>query len=370
MNFWTLSGVKFLNLQRKILIPMKITPRTTSKIDDVDFNNLTFGSVFTDHMFICDFIDGAWQEPEIVPYGPMSIEPSAKVFHYGQAVFEGMKAFKDEAGKVWLFRPEDNWARINKSSERLAMPAFPKEYFLEGMNQLLKMDSSWIKSGDGNAMYIRPFVIATQNGVSASPSNKYRFMIICAPAQAYYSGEVKVLFAQKYSRAADGGVGFAKAAGNYAAQFYPTNLANEKGYQQIVWTDASTHEFLEEAGTMNVFFRVGDTLLTAPVNDRILDGITRKSIIALAEQAGVPVEVRPVRVSEIVAASEAGELREIFGAGTAAVVVPFTLFGHDEKEYQLPAQNEDSYANRFKKALNDIQYNRAEDPMGWRREVK
>ena len=195
-------------------------------------------------------------------------------------------------------------------------------------------------------------------------------MIICAPAQAYYSGEVNVLFAQKYSRAADGGVGFAKAAGNYAAQFYPTSLANAKGYQQIVWTDASTHEFLEEAGTMNVFFRIGDTLITAPTNDRILDGITRKSIIALAEKAGVNVEVRPVRVSEIVAASNAGELKEIFGAGTAAVVVPFNSFGHDEKDYQLPAQNDDSYARRFKKALNDIQYNRAEDTMGWRREVK
>jgi len=349
---------------------MNITKRATSKIEDVDFNNLTFGSVFTDHMFVCDYIDGQWQTPEIVPYGPMSIEPSAKVFHYGQAVFEGMKAFKDDDGKTWLFRPEENWARINKSSERMAMPAFPKEYFFEGLETLLKMDADWIKPGDGNAMYIRPFVIATQNGVSASPSTNYRFMIICAPAQAYYSGTVKVLFAEKYSRAADGGVGFAKAAGNYASQFYPTDLAKAKGYQQIVWTDASTHEYLEEAGTMNVFFRVKDTLITAPTNDRILDGVTRKSIIALAEKTGVNVEIRPVSVKEIVAAAKSGELKEVFGAGTAAVVVPFSGFGYNDTDYELPPQTNQSYSRTFKKALNDIQYNRAEDTFGWRHEVK
>ncbi len=348
---------------------MKITTRESSKIQEVDFNNLTFGSVFTDHMFQCDFVNGAWQEPEIVPYGPMSIEPSAKVFHYGQAVFEGMKAFKDDAGKTWLFRPEENWARINKSSSRLAIPEFPEEYFFNGLETLLKLDNDWIKPGDGNAMYIRPFVIATQNGVSASPSDRYRFMIICAPAQAYYSGEVSVLFAEKYSRAADGGVGYAKAAGNYAAQFYPTNLAKESGYQQIVWTDASTHEYLEEAGTMNVFFRVGDTLLTAPNNDRILDGVTRKSIIQLAQDAGVQVEVRRVSVTEIVIAAQNGDLKEIFGAGTAAVVVPFKSFGHKGKDYALPTQ-ENSYAERFKTALKDIQYNRAADVHGWTKAVK
>jgi len=348
---------------------MKLTKRPISKIQDVDFNNLDFGAVFTDHMFQCDFIDGAWQEPEIVPYGPMQIEPSAKVFHYGQAVFEGMKAFKDEAGKTWLFRPQENWERINKSSSRLAIPEFPKEHFFEGLETLLKLEDAWIKPGDGNSMYIRPFVIATENGVSASPANSYRFMIILAPAQSYYSGEVSVLFAEKYSRAADGGVGYAKAAGNYAAQFYPTNLAKEKGYQQIIWTDASTHEYLEEAGTMNVFFRIGDTLLTAPNNDRILDGVTRKSIIQLAKDAGIAIEVRQVSVTEIVAAAKSGELKEIFGAGTAAVVVSFKSFGYKGKDYTLAAQ-EDSYAERCKTTLKDIQYNRSLDPYKWTYEVK
>ncbi len=348
---------------------MKITKRETSKIDEVDFNNLAFGSVFTDHMFFCDYVDGKWQEPQIAPYGPMSIDPSAKVFHYGQAVFEGMKAFKDDDGKTWLFRPEENWERINKSSTRLAIPEFPKNYFFEGLETLLKLDDAWIKSGDGNSLYIRPFVIATQSGVSASPSDNYRFMIICAPAQAYYSGEVSVLFAEKYSRAADGGVGYAKAAGNYASQFYPTNLAKEEGYQQIVWTDASTHQYLEEAGTMNVFFRVGDTLITAPNNDRILDGVTRKSIIQLAKDRDITVEVRRVSVSEIVTAAQSGQLKEIFGAGTAAVVVPFKSFGYQGKDYDLPHQ-EKGYASQFKKALKDIQYNRANDPYGWRYEIK
>ena len=348
---------------------MKITKRESSKIQEVDFNNLAFGSQFTDHMFQCDYVDGAWQEPEIVPYGPMSIEPSAKVFHYGQAVFEGMKAFKDEKGTTWLFRPEENWKRINKSSVRLAIPEFPKEHFFKGLENLLKIDNDWIKSGDGNALYIRPCVIATQNAISASASDSYRFMIICAPVQAYYSGEVNVLFAEKYSRAVDGGVGFAKAAGNYAAQFYPTNLANEEGYQQIVWTDANTHEYLEEAGTMNVFFRVGDKLLTTPTNDRILDGVTRKSMIQIAKDAGVTVEERKVSVTEIVTAAQNGQLKEIFGTGTAAVVVPFKSFAHKGVKHPLP-QQEDSYANRFKIALKDIQYNRTEDTHGWTYEIK
>lgn len=344
---------------------LRITKRDTSKIADVDFNNLAFGSVFTDHMFSIEHVNGQWQQPEIIPYGPISMDPSAKVFHYGQAVFEGMKAFKDEQGGTFLFRPEDNWARINKSSARLAMPELPKEIFMEGLTELLKLDEDWIKSGDGNSLYIRPFHIATQSGVSASPSDRYKFMIILAPAQSYYSGEVSVVFAEKYSRAASGGVGFAKAAGNYAAQFYPTNLAKEDGYQQIIWTDANTHEYLEEAGTMNVFFRVGDTLITAPTNDTILDGITRKSVIQLAKDAGIQVEVRPVAVKEIVAASQSGNLKEIFGVGTAAVVVPFKSFAYKEEDHKLNAP-EDSYGLKFKKALNDIQYNRSNDPYGWR----
>jgi len=336
-----------------------------SKIDNVDFNNLKFGEVFTDHMFECDYENGKWGTPKIRPYQPLQFDPSAKVFHYGQAVFEGMKAYKDDNDKVWLFRPDQNQERINKSAERLDMPAFPKEYFFEGLTELIKLDKEWVQKGEGNSLYIRPFVIATENCVSASSSNKYKFMIICSPVQAYYGGEVRVVFADKFSRAADGGVGYAKAAGNYAASFYPAKLASEQGYQQVVWTDASKHEFLEEAGTMNVFFRVNDTLLTAPTSDRILDGVTRKSIIQLAESKGIKVEVRPVRVDEIVEAARKGELKEMFGAGTAAVISPILGFEHQGEKFELPKMD-DSYSKFIKKSITDIQQNKAEDPFGWR----
>ncbi|MBQ4803727.1 branched-chain amino acid aminotransferase [Aquimarina sp. MMG015] len=347
---------------------IEITKINESKISQVDFENLAFGKVFTDHMFICDYVNGEWQTPKIVPYGPLTLDPSARVFHYGQAVFEGMKAYKDDQGDTFLFRPDENFKRINKSAERLAMPEFPEEYFFDGLNTLLKLDNEWIKSGFGNSLYIRPFVIATQPSVSASEADEYRFMIICSPAQSYYSGDVSVLVAEKFSRSASGGFGYAKAAGNYAGQFYPTKLAKERGYQQIIWTDSNTHEYVEEAGTMNVFFRINDTLLTAPVSDRILDGITRKSLIALAEKQGYNVEVRPIKVSEVVDAFKNGSLKEIFGAGTAAVVSPVKAFGYKGEHYELEKQ-ENSYASHFKKALMDIQYNKAEDAFGWRTKV-
>lgn len=347
---------------------IKIQKADKSRIDQVDFDNLVFGNVFSDHMFECDYKDGSWQSPTIRPYGPLTISPAAKVFHYGQAVFEGMKAFKDDDGRVWLFRPDQNAKRINKSSARLAIPEFPEDIFFEALTTLVRMDKEWVKSGDGNSLYIRPFVIATQAGVGASPSTEYKFMILMSPAQAYYTGDIKVEIAEHYSRSANGGVGAAKAAGNYAAQFFPTNLAREKGFQQIIWTDANAHEYLEEAGTMNVFFRVNDTLLTAPISDRILDGVTRKSVIALAKKDNIAVEERRVLVSEIVEASKNGTLKEIFGAGTAAVISPIDAFSYQKQIYNLEKQP-DSYAVKFKKELTDIQRNRSEDPFGWRFEV-
>jgi len=347
---------------------LKITPVTASKIATVDFDNLTFGTVFTDHMFECDFKNGEWQTPVIKPYGNISVPPSARVFHYGQAVFEGMKAYKDENDDIFLFRPEENYERINKSAERLAMPAFPKEYFFNGLQELLKIDTDWIKKGKGNSMYIRPFVIATEGAISASPAQEYKFMIILSPAQSYYAGEVRVLIAEKFSRAANGGVGFAKAAGNYASQFYPTSLAHQKGFQQIIWTDANTHEYLEEAGTMNVFFRIGHKLITAPNNDRILDGVTRKSVIQLAQDNNIEVEVRQVTVTEIKEAAKSNTLLEIFGTGTATVINPIIGFSHSNEEFDLP-KLDNSYASFFKEKLTNIQYNIDEDPHNWRIKV-
>ncbi|MGJ8666581.1 MAG: branched-chain amino acid aminotransferase [Patiriisocius sp.] len=348
---------------------LHIEKATSTKIGEVDFKNLVFGKTFTDHMFECDYKDGAWQRPTIKPYGPMLVYPGLKVFHYGQAVFEGMKAYKDENDDVFLFRPNQNLKRINKSSKRMAIPEFPKEIFFDALNELLRLDNAWIKKGDGNSLYIRPFVIATEVGVSASPSKEYKFMILMSPVQAYYKGFVKVLIAEKYSRSANGGVGAAKAAGNYGAQFYPTSLAQEKGFQQIIWTDSNEHKYLEEAGTMNVFFRINDTLITAPTSDRILDGVTRKSILDLAKHNGIKTDVRKLMVSELIDAAKDGSLKEIFGAGTAAVVSFISHFGYKDDIYELK-ELDDSYAVMFKKQLQDIQYNRAEDPFDWRMKVE
>ena len=343
---------------------IEITKASTSKIAAVDFDNLHFGEVFTDHLFECDFKNGEWQKPIIKPYAPFLLDPSAKVFHYGQAIFEGMKAYKDDNDSVWLFRPNENFHRFNNSARRMAMPEVPEEIFMEGLHQLLKLDEAWIKKGKGSTMYIRPFMIATGTGVIASPSEDYKFMILLSPAKAYYSGEVKVLIAEHFSRAANGGIGAAKAAGNYAAQFYPTNLANKAGFQQVIWTDDATHTKLEEAGTMNVFFRINDTLFTAPTSERILDGVTRKSLIDLAKREGINVEVRPVLVSELVEGAKNGSLKEIFGAGTAAVVNPIIGFSYEDEYYELP-KIENSLALQLKEKLTDIQHKLAEDTFGW-----
>ncbi len=335
-----------------------------SKIDTIDFDNLSFGTTFTDHMFVCDFKNGAWQKPQIVPYEPFLLDPSAKVFHYGQAIFEGMKAYKDENDDIWFFRPDQNFDRFNKSAVRMAMPEIDEATFMSGLHQLVALEQKWVKKGLGNSLYIRPFMIAIGSGVIAAPSTQYRFMIILSPAKSYYSGEVKVIIAEHFSRAANGGIGAAKAAGNYSAQFYPTKLANEKGFQQIIWTDDATHTKLEESGTMNVFFRINDTLYTAPTSERILDGVTRKSLIAIAERDGINVEVRSVLVEEIVAAAKNGSLKEVFGAGTAAVVNPIVGFSFQDVYYELP-KIENSFAIQLKEKLTNIQNKLAEDTFDW-----
>ena len=329
---------------------IKITKTKNSKLQTTDFENLGFGKVFSDHMLICDYKNGSWGEPEIVPFQPMSLMPSAKIFHYGQSIFEGMKAYKDNASNTWLFRPVENYIRLNKSAKRLAIPEIPKNIFFDGLKELLKIDNDWIPNLDGCSLYIRPIVFATGEGFHASPADSYRFLIATAPSGPYFSGQVKVLIEEKYSRSANGGVGFAKAGGNYAGQFYPTQLAIEKGYNQVIWTDDNTHEYIEEAGAMNIFVRINDTLITGPTSDRILDGVTRKSIIDIANKEGIPVEIRKFKVSEIIEASKNNTLKEMFGAGTAAVISPISVFGFRNKDYKLP-EIENSYATTLKNLL-------------------
>lgn len=344
---------------------ISIEKSTTSKIDQVDFDNLAFGSVFSDHMLVCDYKNGAWEKPKIIPYGPLLLNPAAKIFHYGQSIFEGMKAYKDSEENILLFRPLENHKRFNISAKRMAIPEIPQNYFMEGLKTLLQLDKQWIPTKEGSSMYIRPFMFASGEGFHASPANEYKFMICLAPSGKYFAGKVKVLIEETYSRSANGGVGFAKAGGNYAGQFYPTQLAIEKGYNQVIWTDDNTHEYIEEAGAMNIFIRINDTLLTAPTSDRILDGVTRKSIIAIAKDENIKVEERNVSVKEVVEAAKNGSLKEMFGAGTAAVISPISTFGHRNKDYDLPELT-NSYASLLKKRITDIQYNKVEDKFGWR----
>ena len=347
---------------------IEVTKTAKSKINEVDFDHLSFGSVFSDHMLVCNYKNGKWDAPEVVPYQAITLEPSSKIFHYGQSIFEGMKAYKDEKGDIFLFRPLDNFKRLNISAKRLAIPELPEEFFMEGLKTLLEVDKDWIPTTKGSSLYIRPFMFATGKGFHASPADEYKFIIATAPSGAYFSGKVKVLIEEKYSRSANGGVGFAKAGGNYAGQFYPTQLAVAKGYNQVIWTDDHAHEYIEEAGAMNIFVRINNTLLTAPTNDRILDGITRKSIIEIAKSQGFSVEVRPITVTEVVEAAKKGTLKEMFGAGTAAVISPISAFGYKGIDYSLP-ELENSYASQLKKLITDIQYNRSEDPFGWRLKV-
>ena len=344
---------------------MEIISSKKSKLKNVDFNNLPFGTFFSDHMFMCKYSDGSWKNPKILPYGSISLDPSISSLHYGQAIFEGMKAYKDSKGKVWLFRPEENFERMNRSSLRLNMPELPKDLFFKGLTNLLRIDSEWIKPGIGNSLYIRPFIFASSPNLQAAPSKEYIFFIICCPVKSYYGGRVDVLISEKYSRAASGGVGYAKAAGNYAAQFYPTSLAEKEGCNQIIWTDANNHEYLEEAGTMNVFFRINDTLITSPLSDRILDGVTRKSVIQLADNLKIKIEVRPIKVEEIISSHKKGELKEIFGAGTAVVVCPISSFKFNDKKYEI-SQIKDSFADILKEKITSIQHNLIDDPFGWR----
>ncbi|WP_369048484.1 branched-chain amino acid aminotransferase [Tenacibaculum sp. UWU-22] len=344
---------------------IKVERVKESKITQVDFDNLPFGSVYSDHIFECDFVDGQWQTPNIKPFAPIALDPSAKIFHYGQSIFEGMKAYKDQKGNTLLFRPLDNCRRLNKSAERLAIPQFPEELFMSGLKKLLEVDNQWIPTKEGSSLYIRPFIFATGTGFHASPANAYKLIIATAPSGAYFAGKVKVLIEENYSRAANGGVGYAKAGGNYAGQFYPTQLAIEKGYNQVIWTDDNTHEYIEEAGAMNIFVRINDTLITSPTSDRILDGITRKSILQIAKDSNLPVEVRKITVAEVVEAAKNGSLKEMFGAGTAAVISPISGFGYKENDYELP-ELENSYASKLKKTITDIQTNKTEDPYGWR----
>ena len=347
---------------------MKITKTSISRLNTIDFSNLPFGTVFSDHMLVCNFKNGKWSEAEILPYGPIAMAPGAQVLHYGQSVFEGMKAFKNNADEILLFRKDENFKRLNQSAERLSIPAIDEATFMNGLDELLALDHAWCKKDEGYSLYIRPFIFASGECVKASASDEYTFIIITSPTTKYYDGEMNVVVEEHYTRAPKGGVGYAKAAGNYAASFYPTKQANAKGFQQLIWTDAKEHKYIEESGTMNIWFRIGDTLITPPLSDSILGGIIRDSIIILANDNGIKVEERKVLVSEVVDAIKNGTLKEAFGTGTAVTVKPINTITFREDRMVIEAQD-DSFAIKLKQQLQAIQKGRAVDTHAWTSKV-
>jgi len=336
-----------------------------TRIHEVDFDNIPFGREFADHMFIADYRDGKWDDFRIAPYGRMDFYPAMLGLHYGQTIFEGMKAYRNINGEIMMFRPEDNFKRLNRSAERMCMPTIPVELMMEALRELLKIDADWVPRDTESALYIRPFMFATDEFLGVKPSDKYRCVIFTGPVGPYYTTPLKVTVEENYTRAAKGGTGFAKAGGNYGGALYPTKLAQKKGYHQLLWTDALEHKYIEESGTMNVMFQIGNSLVTAPTGDTILQGITRDSVLTLAADMDIEVEERRISIDEIVVAHERGQLNDAFGVGTAATIAPIELIGYRGNDMMLPPVDERKLSKQISDGLKAIRYGKVEDPYGW-----
>jgi branched-chain amino acid aminotransferase len=336
-----------------------------SRLPQVDFKDLPFGKLYTDHMFMADYVDHEWKNFRILPYGHMSISPATPAIHYGQSIFEGMKAYASDSGEALIFRPFDNWARMNISAERMCMPPLPEELFMDGLAALIDLDRGWIPKTEGASLYIRPFMFSADEYIGIRPSQNFTFMIILSPVGAYYSDPVRVKIETKFTRAVEGGTGFAKAGGNYGGAIYPAKLAHEEGYHQLLWTDGKTHEYIEESGTMNVMFVMNNTLVTPALGDSILAGITRDSVLKLAKSWGMDVEERKVSVREVVDGLKNGTIQEAFGAGTAATIAQIELIGYQGQNYLLPPLNKRTFSQRVLSELDQIKRGKMADPFGW-----
>jgi branched-chain amino acid aminotransferase len=343
-----------------------IEKNQNSRLSEIDFDNLQFGRVFSDHMFLAEYENGEWTTAKIQPYGDLLFSPASCVFHYGQAIFEGLKAHPTESGEILLFRPEENLKRLNRSAERMCMPDVPMHIFMEGIKELIRIDRDWVPKGEGKALYIRPFLIADDAFLGVKPSAKYKFMVITSPTSNYYSGAVNVKVETEYSRACSGGIGAAKAAANYAASLYPATKAQESGYDQLVWTDSREHKYIEESGTMNIMFVIEGKLITPSIDsDTILPGITRDSIVKLASHWGMEVEERRISVAEILDAVKSNKLQEAFGVGTAATIAPFASIGIDGIDYALSDFNSWDFASRAKVFMENLKRGIQEDEFNW-----
>ncbi len=344
---------------------IKVTKTSESNLDKVDFENIPFGRVFSDHMFTADYVNGEWTNFEIVPFGPFSVHPACLALHYGQAVFEGMKASKTVDGQPLLMRPEMHARRINASAARLCMPAFPEDVFVEALHQLIGIDEAWIPPQEGSALYVRPFMFANGEFIGVAPSDSYKMIIFTGPVGPYYPKPVRLIAEEHYVRAVPGGVGEAKAAGNYAASLLPAKKAKEAGYDQILWLDGKEFKYIQEVGTMNIFFVIDGTVITPATDGAILKGITRDSFFHILREKGYNLEERLISIDEVVEAYKAGKLTEIFGAGTAAVVAKVSDLTYQGFEMVLPPVDENSVGTILKREIDGLRAGTIEDTRGW-----
>jgi branched-chain amino acid aminotransferase len=346
-------------------LDIKITRTKNSRLQETDFDNLAFGHTFSDHMFVADYADGEWKNFQIVPYGEIGLSPAISALHYGQAFFEGMKAYKHANDQVSIFRPEKNAARFNKSAARLCMPELPEDIFIQSIAALVDIDRDWIPSKAHHSMYIRPFMFATDPYLGVQPSKTYKFMVLVGPVGPYFSKVLRVKVETYFTRAAEGGMGFAKSAGNYGGAMLPALKATEEGFDQLIWTDAKEHQYVEEMGAANVMFVLDGTLLTPSTRDTILDGVTRDTVLTMAREWGMPVEERRVSVAEIIEGAKSGKLSDAFGAGTAATIAPVGSISHNGEEYFLIDPKEREFSQKVLKELDAIKYGVVTDTHGW-----
>lgn len=346
-------------------LDINITRAERSKLNEMSLENIPFGRYYTDHMLEADYENGEWKNIEIKPYQPLLLEPSTAALHYGQAIFEGIKAYRDAEGHAFIFRPFDNYKRFNLSAERMQMPQVPEDIFMEGMRMLVDLDKNWIPQNADHSLYIRPFMFSSDPVIGVKPSDSYKFMIILSPAGPYYNAPIRIYVEEKYVRAAPGGVGYAKAAGNYGASMYATAEAKKLGYDQVLWTDAIEHKYVQEIGTMNVFFIIGDTAITPSLEEgTILNGVTRESSMTLLKEMGFRVEEKKISIADIIDAHKAGILYEVFGTGTAATITQIKELRY--KDYVMLFDVENSRtAPQLKKLLTEIREGKREDKYGW-----
>ena len=336
-----------------------------SRLAEVDFSFLEFGKYISDHMLVCDYDNGEWEVPQLVPFANLSISPASLALHYGQTVFEGMKAFRMKDGRINIFRIDKHYERLVRSLERMCMAVIPREIFLDGLQQLVELDKDWVPRKEGSALYLRPFMYASESKFGVKISDQYRFVIFSGPVSEFYAKPLKVKVERYFTRAVAGGTGYAKCGGNYGGSYYPTKLAKEEGFDQVLWTDGKEHEFIEESGTMNVMFVIDGKLVTPPISDSILDGVTRESLLQVANDLGYKCEKRPVSVHELSQAFRTNTITEAFGVGTAAVVAPIETIHIDGISYHLPEYSHENIMFKIKKGLEDIRLGRSADVHGW-----